>query len=116
MSSLGWSSNWESRVPPRSRPSMVTALAPPSGVDWTIAEQAEIERLKAFCSDRIDLSFECDKTESGDPWVVLYDRTQELTVLHLARIDRRYIAVFSTRSHWTATLRTAVDLALGSIR
>jgi hypothetical protein len=58
----------------------VTALPPSSGAGWTIAELTEIERLKAI-SERNDWKLECDETDSGDPWVILYDRAQELTVL-----------------------------------
>jgi len=117
MSSLDWSKNWEDGVRPHSLACAVTARPPPSGAGWTDSELAEIERLKEICSDHNDWRLECDETDSGDPWVILYDRTQELTVLHLTRIDRRYIAVLPTqaRSRWTATLRSAVDIVLNSV-
>jgi hypothetical protein len=96
--------------------SVVTTLPPPSGVDWTDAELAEIERLMPLCHGRRGWELECDQTDAGDPWSVVYDRTQERIVVHIARINRRYIAVFPVyaRSYWTATLRSAIDIALAA--
>lgn len=101
---------------PRSLASMVTILPPPSGIDWTDAELAEIGRLIPLCRARKGWELECDQSDAGDPWSVVYDRTQERIVVHIARINRRYIAVFPmyARSYWTATLRSAIDIALAA--
>ena len=40
---------------------------------------------------------ECSHTDAGDPWCVIYDRREHRIVLHIARIDRRYVVVWPTR-------------------
>ena len=109
--------NWESSNPPRSLAPTATTLPPASGMSWTNAELAELQRLTALCRDRDDWKLEFDQTEAGDPWAVIYDRARRRTVLHLARIDRRYVAVFPTQgcSHRTVSLQSAIEIALSNI-
>jgi hypothetical protein len=93
----------------------MSLLAPSAGREWTEAELVEIRRLKGSCERHGHQKLTCDQTDAGDPWCVIYDRTSDNTLLHLARIDRRYVVVFlrnKTATHWFSTIRAAVDLAL----
>ena len=60
---------------------------------------------------------ECKFTDAGDPWCVIYDRHEHRIMLHIARIDRRYVAVWPSREHSvnTATMKAAVDIALAEL-
>jgi hypothetical protein len=91
----------------------MSSLAPPSGTNWTDQETAQIHRLRAACDGQFEL--ECSKTDAGDPWCVLYDQDHRV-VLHLARIDRRYVIVWPLehRSIKTATLEAAIDMVRAS--
>jgi hypothetical protein len=114
MSALNCSRDLEDSAPLYSHAGAVAVLPPASGAAWTDAELGEIERLKAICSEHKDWELECDRSDSGDPWAVIYDSAQEWTVVHLARIDRRYVAVFPTlaRLYRAATLRSAIDVVV----
>jgi hypothetical protein len=104
------------RKPASSHARAVTKLPPSRGVDWTDAELVEIKRLTRLCLRHRGWELECDQSDAGDPWSVIYDRTQERIVVHIARIDRRYIAVFPmyARSYRTATLRSAINIVLSA--
>ena len=39
-------------------------------------------------------SLDCDHTDAGDPWCVIYDQQHHRIVLHIARIERRYVVVW----------------------
>ena len=39
----------------------------------------------------LGFELECAHTDEGDPWCIVYDRERELVVLHIARIDSRYV-------------------------
>jgi hypothetical protein len=88
----------------------MSSLAPPGGSSWTTQEMAEIERLGAAC--KAHLGLECGHTDVGDPWCVVYDKQHHGVVLHIARIDRRYVIVWplEQRSIKTATLEAALDM------
>ena len=60
---------------------------------------------------------ECSHTDAGDPWCIIYDRQEHRIVLHIARIDRRYVVVCPTRqrSMNIATVEVAVDMALAEL-
>ncbi len=92
-------------------------LPPGKGQDWTDAERAEIRRLEQVCRDAAHWELECSHTDAGDPWCVIYDRHSHRIVLHIARIDRRYVVVSSTqgRSGSKATMAAAVELALSEM-
>jgi hypothetical protein len=95
----------------------VTKLAPRAGSDWTDEEQTEIQRLKSACG-RVDYwELECNHTDAGDPWCIIYDLERDGVVLHIARIDRRYVTVFPMQkwSVWSATPQAAIDRALRAI-
>jgi hypothetical protein len=93
-------------------------LAPKTGDYWNEAELIEIERLQSACKAVNHWQMDCDRTDAGDPWCVVYDREKHTTVVHIARIDRRYVVVCpaNDRSEWNATLHAAVDTALREIR
>ena len=79
------------------------------------AEIAQIERLKRACR-RVDYYWdvECGCSDEGDPWCAVYDWRRDRTVLHVARIDGRYLVAFPLSMHTssTATLQAAIDAAL----
>jgi hypothetical protein len=116
MSAFDRSRDWGARKPVHSPARRAIMLPPPSGVGWTDVELAEIERLKRLCRGPKGWELVCDQSDAGDPWTIIYDRTEERIIVHIARINRRYIVVFPmhARSHWTATLRSAIDIALAA--
>lgn len=83
---------------------------PLQGKNWSEHERAEIGRLEAECSGTNPWSLECD--QAGDPWFIIYDQQHHRVVLRIARIDRRYAAVWQRegRSAETATMSVTVDL------
>ncbi len=92
-------------------------LAPGNGRDWTDEERAQIRRLEQVCRDAPHWEMECSHTDAGDPWCVIYDRHEHRIVLHIARIDRRYVVV-SPKLHRSAskgTMAAAVDLAVAEM-
>lgn len=90
------------------------ALIPLPGTDWTDYERAQISRLEARCHELGHWDLECKHTDEGDPWCVIYDPGRGFVVLHIARIDRRYVVVSLPhgRSMTVATIEAAVDIAL----
>ncbi len=90
----------------------------PRGGDWTDAEIAEIDRLRAVCERAREWDFECDHSDAGDPWCIIYDRDRNRIVLHIARIERSYVIVCPLRewSRQTLTIKDAVDIALQELR
>ena len=95
----------------------MVALAPSSGTDWTDEERAHLGRIESLCHSTEQWEMECLHTEAGDPWCIIYDRHAHVVVLHLARIDRRYVIVWpeQRRSITRATMEAAIDAALGEL-
>ena len=91
---------------------------PPRCEDWTEHEWAEIRRLETFCAGIEDWSVECDHTDVGDPWCIIYDQQLHRIVLHIARIDRRYVVVLpgESRSAETPSITAAVEMAMERLR
>ena len=46
-----------------------------------------------MCDKCPQLEFVGGQTDEHDPWFIVYNREQEWIVLHIARIDRRYVMV-----------------------
>jgi hypothetical protein len=91
-------------------------FAPKKGREWTDEEEAEIARLRAACGDGEHKILECGHTDEGDPWCIIYDQPHHRTVVHIARIDRRYVVIVPPKgSSWIATMKAAVDLAIAHI-
>lgn len=92
-------------------------LSPSSGQNWTNAERQELGRLDVACRAAGHWHLEFGRTDEGDPWVTVYDQQDQTVVVHVARIDRRYIAVGpdERRLTWTATLRAAINRAVVEI-
>ena len=92
-------------------------LAPTPGTDLTDDERAQIDRLKALCRRTDAWELECSHTDAGDPWCIVYDRQRHRIMLHIARIDRRYVVVWPPlqRSMTTATMERAIDIALSEL-
>ena len=94
------------------------AIPPHPGFDWTDDERAEIRRLEQLCDTSQGWSLECSHTDAGDPWCIIYDQHQQGIVLHIARIDRRYVLVWprERRSDKTAIMAVAIDIALEGLK
>jgi hypothetical protein len=95
----------------------MVGMAPAPGTDWTDDERAEIDRIEALCGETEHWELECSHTDAGDPWCVVYDRDQHKIVLHIARIDRRYVVVWPhrQRSVIMTGMEVAVDTALSEL-
>ena len=91
---------------------------PLRGKNWSEHERAEIGRLEAVCSGTDHWSLECDHTDAGDPWCIIYDQQHHQIVLHIARIERRYVVVWPRegRSAETPSMTSAVEMALERLR
>ena len=92
-------------------------MGPLPGTDWTEDERAHIERLEGLCRSVEHWEMECSFTDAGDPWCVIYDRQEDRIVLHIARIDRRYVVVWPQRERSVnmATMKAAVDHAFAEL-
>jgi hypothetical protein len=95
----------------------MAGMAPSPGTDWTEDERAHIGRLETLCRSIEHWEMECSSTDAGDPWCVIYDRDGHRIVLHIARIERRYVVVWPPRRRLmnTATMNAAVDIALAEL-
>ena len=95
----------------------MATLAPLPGNDWTDHERNQIARLHALCRSSPHWELECRHTDAGDPWCIIYDRHEHLIILHIARIDRRYVVVWPAvqRSVTAPTIEGAVDMALAEL-
>ncbi len=84
-----------------------------TNLDWL----PEIGRLEVLCRRFEDWELECTHTDAGDPWCVIYGRRREAVVLHIARLDRRYIVEWPPRqrSMTMTTIEAAVDIALDGL-
>jgi hypothetical protein len=91
---------------------------PPRGNDWTEHERAEIRRLETACAGIECWGLECDHTDAGDPWCVIYDQHHHRIVLHIARIERRCVVVWPREglSGETSSMTAAVEMALERLR
>ena len=92
---------------------------PLHGKDWSDHERAEIRRLEALCFGTDHWSLECDHTDAGDPWCVIYDQEHHtVSSHHIARIERRYVVVWPRegRSAETLSMPAAVEMALERLR
>jgi hypothetical protein len=95
----------------------MAGMAPSPGTDWTEDEHTHIGRLETLCRSTDHWEMECSFTDAGDPWCVIYDLQEHRIVLHIARIDRRYVVVWPPRQRSlnTAMMETAVDMALDEL-
>lgn len=60
--------------------------------DWTNEELDELASLENQPSGRY--FFECSQSDEGDPWCVMFLPGQhEIILLHIAKIDCRYVVV-----------------------
>src|SRR5580704_348810 len=81
-------------------------LLPKKGREWTNEEETEIARLRAVCGDGQHWTLECSHTDEGDPWCVVFNQPHHRVVLHIARIDRRYVVVVPLKgSSWKTTMK-----------
>ena len=83
--------------------------------DWSPSEKSELQRLDAvFPPPHYDI--ECNTTEEGDPWCVVYDCVQDGIAVHIARIDGQYAILRPVKGNTTSPrIKTVVDLAIQSL-
>src|SRR5580704_19070981 len=83
--------------------------------DWSRCEKSELQRLDAVFPPP-HYAIECNTTEEGDPWCVVYDCVQDGIAVHIARIDGRYAIQRPVKGNTTsARIETVVDLAIQSL-
>ena len=84
---------------------------------WSVPERIQIERIRYLCERCQQLEFDGGQTDEGDPWFLVYDRVLEQVVLHIARLDRRYVMAWASRSKLStaASLSAIVDAALDAL-
>ena len=84
---------------------------------WSVPERIQIERIRYLCEKSLQLEFEGGQTDEGDPWFIVYDHEHDLVVVHIARIDRRYVMgrASSPKALTVAILSGAVDAALDDL-
>ena len=65
----------------------------------------------------LGFELECAHTDEGDPWCIVYDAERELVVLHIARIDSRYVMARASHSKplTMASLSAAINAALDEL-
>ena len=105
------------RQNPSNAASNIVACWPPVDGCWSIPERIQIERIRYLCEKCPQLEFDGGQTDEGDPWFIVYDCERKQIVLHIARIDRRYVMVRARhQTLFTASsLSTAVDAALDEL-
>ena len=83
--------------------------------DWTQQELCELDRIRSECAPHSSFELQCSHTDEGDPWCIVWDREREFVVLHIARIDCRYVMARAshpkplTVSSLSAAINTALD-------
>ena len=84
---------------------------------WSVPESIQIERIRYLCEKCPQMEFDGGHTDEGDPWFIVYDRERKQVVLHIARIDRRYVIVRASRQKPLAvtSLSAAVNAALDDL-
>jgi hypothetical protein len=92
-------------------------LAPSRCRDWSRDERAYVTRISTLCRLGTRLELDCQCTDEGDPWCIVYDRFLDRVVLHLARIDRRYVIAFprQQRSETRASMAAICEIAVNEI-
>jgi hypothetical protein len=103
--------------PPKADSNIATCGPPIHHDCWSVPERIQIERIRYLCDRCPQLEFDGGQTDEGDPWFIVYDREHEQVVLHIARIDRRYVMVRATRPKplTVASLLAAINAALDDL-
>ena len=84
---------------------------------WSVSERIEIERISNLCENFPQLAFHVGQSDESDPWFIVYDPEHDQVVLHIARIERRYVMVCASRRKplTVSRLSAAVDAALDDL-
>ena len=80
--------------------------------DWTPQELCELDRIRVRCSPHSSFELQCGHSDEGDPWCIVYDREREEIVLHIARIDCRY--VMARASHAKLFTDSSLSVAINA--
>ena len=105
------------QCPPKAGTDNVVCGPPIYHGGWSIPERIQIERIRYLCEKCPQLEFDGGQTDEGDPWCIVYDRERKQIVLHIARIDRRYVIVRASRPKplTVAVLSAAINAALDEL-
>ena len=81
---------------------------------WSYLERCELDRVGAKCERYPQLELEGGHTDEGDPWCVVCNQEDEGVILHIARIDGRYVIIWpgEPRVQRTSSIAAAVAIAL----
>jgi len=84
---------------------------------WSVPERIQIERIRNLCEKCSQVEFDGGQTDEGDPWFIVYDCERNELVLHIARIDRRYVLIRASRPRPIAvtSLSAAINAALDDL-
>jgi hypothetical protein len=84
---------------------------------WSVPERIQIQRIRYLCEKSPQLEFDGGQTDEGDPWFIVYDCERKQVLLHIARIDRRYVIVRASRPKplTVAVLSAAINAALNEL-
>ena len=90
---------------------------PPLHGCWSIPSVSKSNVFAICARSALQLEFDGGQTDEGDPWFLVYDRDREQVVLHIARIDRRYVMARASRPKplTVSSLSAAVDAALDEL-
>lgn len=83
--------------------------------DWTDSERVALSVLEQYCADKYVL--ECSHTDEGDPWCVVFIKGRHEILLHVAKLDRGYVAVspLEHRSMCTNSFHDAIRFGLAAL-
>ena len=103
--------------PPKTGCNIVVCRPPVVRGCWSVPERIQIERIRYLCEQSLQWEFDGGQTDEGDPWFIVYDHEHDLVVVHIARIDRRYVMgrASSPNALTVAILSGAVDAALDDL-
>jgi hypothetical protein len=81
-------------------------------------ERAYLNRISRLCRLGTRFELDCQCTEGGDPWCIICDQFLDRVVLHLARIDRKYVIAspLQQRSETRTDMAAVCAIAVNEIR
>jgi hypothetical protein len=92
--------------------------SPSRARDWSEHERGQLRRLEELCASKAHWVLECSHTDAGDPWCVIYDKWRQRVMLHIARIDLRYVVALPQErtAAKKPTMADAVDAAVARLK
>lgn len=93
--------------------SRILVLAPGDGRDWTQRERADIKKLGLAVRNLLGCSLVFGRSDAGDPWCAFFG-PDEACILHLARIERKYVVADPQANRCVSSPTLAGAIALVS--